>query len=208
MPSASVNGTFLDFNSSHLWWTTRRKLRSWTHINPKLQRLKERLSPYVFKTVWRKGREHAIPDALSRTPVNAPSAEDEAANADVQSFARRVSVRHVQAVTYSDTPDQDEETGGEHLADPIILNRKEAAVADGHYQELLAAIESGFPQPRQLLAHHVKQFWKIRYHFSVDDEFLQGLNSKSSARMWALPGADGFWSPSTFHYPRSPFICC
>jgi hypothetical protein len=51
--------------------------------NPKLQRLKERLSPYVFKTVWRKGREHAIPDALSRAPVNDPSTEDEAANADV-----------------------------------------------------------------------------------------------------------------------------
>jgi hypothetical protein len=140
--------------------------------NPKLQRLKERLSPYVFKTVWKKGREHAIPDALSRAPVNDPSPEDEAANADVQSFARRVSVRHVQAITYSDTPDQDEETGSDHLADPIIVNLKEAAIADGHYQDLLAAIESGFSQPRQSLAHHIRQFWKIRHDLSVDDGLI------------------------------------
>jgi hypothetical protein len=69
--------------------------------NPKLQRLKEWLSPYVFKTVWRKGREHAVPDALSRAPVNDPSTEDEAANSDVQSFA---TITRVRAITYSDTP--------------------------------------------------------------------------------------------------------
>ncbi|XP_046438430.1 uncharacterized protein LOC124189960 [Daphnia pulex] len=45
--------------------------------NPKIQRLKERLSPYAFTTVWRKGKDHAIPDALSRAPVNDPAADDE-----------------------------------------------------------------------------------------------------------------------------------
>jgi hypothetical protein len=134
--------------------------------NPNLQRLKERLSPYVFKTVWREGREHAIPDALSRAPVNDPSTEDEAANADVQSFARWVSVRNIPAITYSDTPDQDEES--KHLADPIIVNLKEAAVSNGHYQDFLAAIQSGFSKPRQSLAHHVKQFCKIRHDLSVE----------------------------------------
>ena len=32
--------------------------------NPKIQRMKERLSPYSFTTVWKKGKEHAIPDAI------------------------------------------------------------------------------------------------------------------------------------------------
>ncbi len=40
--------------------------------NPKLQRLKERLSPYIFKTVWRKGRSTRsrtrFPDHRWRTP--------------------------------------------------------------------------------------------------------------------------------------------
>jgi hypothetical protein len=38
--------------------------------NPKLQRLKEKLSPFIFSTVWRKGLIHSIPDALSRASVN------------------------------------------------------------------------------------------------------------------------------------------
>ncbi|KZS03352.1 Uncharacterized protein APZ42_033934 [Daphnia magna] len=53
--------------------------------NPKFQRLKERLSPYVFKTVWRKGKEHAIPDALSRSPKADPTADDEASTGDLLS---------------------------------------------------------------------------------------------------------------------------
>lgn len=44
--------------------------------NLRLQRMKEKLSPYVFKTVWRKGSQHSIPDALSRAPVTDPTEED------------------------------------------------------------------------------------------------------------------------------------
>ncbi|KZS08458.1 Uncharacterized protein APZ42_027535 [Daphnia magna] len=55
--------------------------------NPKIQRLKKRLSPYIFTTVWCKGREHAIPDALSRAPVNYPAPDDEATNMDVTAFS-------------------------------------------------------------------------------------------------------------------------
>jgi hypothetical protein len=119
--------------------------------NPKLQRLKERLLPYVFKTVWRKGREHAVPNALSRAPVNDPSTEYEAAIPDVHSFARRVTIIHVQPSPTRDTPVQNEESGSEHLFDSVIDDLKEAAAADGHYQDLLEAIQSGFSQPRQSL---------------------------------------------------------
>ena len=61
--------------------------------NPKLQRLKERLSPFIFSTIWRKGRSHSIPDALSRASVNDPGPDDEITNDDVQFFARRVVIR-------------------------------------------------------------------------------------------------------------------
>ena len=43
---------------------------------PKLQRLKERISGYVFRTVWRKEKDHAIPGALFRAPVNDPEPDD------------------------------------------------------------------------------------------------------------------------------------
>lgn len=44
--------------------------------NPKLQRQKQRLSPYFFTTTWRKGKNHFIPNALSRAPVRKSSEED------------------------------------------------------------------------------------------------------------------------------------
>ena len=44
--------------------------------NEKIQRLKQRLSKFIFNTVWKKGKEHAIPGALSRFPVNRLSPED------------------------------------------------------------------------------------------------------------------------------------
>lgn len=37
--------------------------------NPRLQRMKKRVSKFMFKTVQRKGLNHAIPNALSRARV-------------------------------------------------------------------------------------------------------------------------------------------
>jgi len=45
--------------------------------NPRLQRLKEKVSPYIFTAVWRAGKQLCIPDALSRAPVSRPTPEDE-----------------------------------------------------------------------------------------------------------------------------------
>lgn len=58
--------------------------------NPKIQRLKKRLSPYSFTTVWRKGKDHAIPDALSRAPVNDPVMEDECVGEELAYSMQRI----------------------------------------------------------------------------------------------------------------------
>ena len=70
--------------------------------NSKLQRLKERLSPYVFTTLWRKGKDHAVPDALSRTPVQDPSEEDTLAGADALDASRSAVICHVCAIDEDD----------------------------------------------------------------------------------------------------------
>ena len=44
--------------------------------NPRLQRLREKLTPYSFSACW---QPHRIPDALSRAPVSDPAPEDELA---------------------------------------------------------------------------------------------------------------------------------
>ena len=45
--------------------------------NPRLQRMREKLSLYSFTTSWQKGSAHVIPDALSRAPASDPVAEDD-----------------------------------------------------------------------------------------------------------------------------------
>ena len=63
--------------------------------NPRLQRLKAKLSMYTFNTVWRKGKEHAIPDAFSRAPVDDPTSADVTITNDVEHFVRSVVVSRV-----------------------------------------------------------------------------------------------------------------
>merc|ERR1712015_396675 len=58
--------------------------------NPRLQRLKEKISPYLFTTVWRAGKLLCIPDALSRAPVSHPTPEDEMASTEATAHLRAV----------------------------------------------------------------------------------------------------------------------
>ena len=50
--------------------------------NPRLQRMKESLNLYKFTTQWIKGKLHAIPDALSRAPVDQPCKADSSVEED------------------------------------------------------------------------------------------------------------------------------
>ena len=85
---------------------------------PRLQRMKDRLSPYVFETVWRKGAEHAVPDALSRAPISDPSPEDVEVDNETSSWIRRT-VR-VCATELNDA----EESAADHLSDPVLEQLK------------------------------------------------------------------------------------
>ncbi|CAB4059267.1 unnamed protein product [Lepeophtheirus salmonis] len=38
--------------------------------NKRIQRLKRYLNPYDFKTVWKRGKDNCMADALSRSPVH------------------------------------------------------------------------------------------------------------------------------------------
>ena len=45
--------------------------------NPRLQRLKEKVSQYVFTAIWHHGKTLSIPDTLSRAQVSRPAVKDE-----------------------------------------------------------------------------------------------------------------------------------
>ena len=132
--------------------------------NPKIQRLKERLSPYSFTTVWRKGKDHAIPDALSRAPVNDPVAEDKCVGTELAFSIRNVAIQDIQTIL---DPADDVATP-HHLPDTLMEALRTEAAADPQYADLIAAIESGFPTNRSHTPMHVLQYWSIREQLSTD----------------------------------------
>jgi len=130
---------------------------------PRLQRMKERLSPYVFETVWRKGAEHAVPDALSRAPISDPSPEDVEVDNETSTWIRRT-VR-VCATELNDA----EESAADHLSDPVLEQLRSVAEDDLDYQALLTAVTDGFPSQRSDAHPFVKQFWAVRHDLSAED---------------------------------------
>jgi hypothetical protein len=132
--------------------------------NPKIQRLKERLSPYSFTTVWRRGKDHAIPDALSRAPVNDPAADDECIGTELAFSVRHVVIQSVNAIIEP----EDDAVSRSHLPDNLLDDLRTGAAADPHYLDLIAAVESGFPKNRALTPTHIRQFWSIRDQLSTD----------------------------------------
>ena len=63
--------------------------------NPRLQRLKEKMSPFIFETVWRKGKDHAVLDALSQAPVDDPSPPDCVGDTELELHVQRAVIASV-----------------------------------------------------------------------------------------------------------------
>jgi hypothetical protein len=103
--------------------------------NPKIQRLKERLSPYSFTTVWCRGKDNAIPDSLSRASVNDPVVDDECVGKELAFSVRNVIIRSVNAITESEGLSQ-------HLPDNLLTKLQSGAAADPNYLDLIVAVES------------------------------------------------------------------
>ena len=87
---------------------------------------------YTFKTVWCKGKEHTIPDALSRAPVDDPTSANVIIANDVEHFVRNVVVSQV-IMAQSMNGD----TNSTDLLDPLLISLREIGQADEHYRTLI-----------------------------------------------------------------------
>ena len=125
--------------------------------NPRLQRLRMKVMNYKFNTTWRSGKQHVVPDALSRAPVNEPQPHDELAEQEVEDYVRAI-------IDQAREPDFPEDA---HLAQV-----RQAAETDATYQDLIAVIHNGFPADKSDLPHDLKPYWSIRDKLSVDDTGL------------------------------------
>lgn len=128
--------------------------------NPRLQRLKEKLSPFVFTARWRAGKQLCIPDALSRHPVSCPTDDDDML-ADV-SVQAAVTVRAVHSLA----------TAEEQPTDMQLEDLQQAARADETYVRLLECVRHGFPRHRYDLHNSLLDYWKLREELYCDGDLV------------------------------------
>ncbi len=126
---------------------------------PRIQHQKEKLQLYVF-TTWRKGKDHAIPDALSRAPVSHLGPDDTLESTDMTAALQR----KINSIMVSV---QDGETH-EKTGDPIVTEVRMAAQKDPKYQAIRREIEEGGPY------HEFRQqgYYSIRDSLSTDGGLL------------------------------------
>ena len=126
--------------------------------NPRLQRLKEKLCGYSFTTIWKKGKDHIIPDALSRAPCRDPEVED-----IITDEHSHVFIRHVSAIWKEEGKEENE------LIDPLLEEIKNATQKDPLSQALIIAIQDGFSSKN---TPAVEAFKKLKDQLTVEDGLI------------------------------------
>ena len=133
--------------------------------NPRLQRMKEKLSAFSFTARWQKGSSHSIPDALSRALVQGPTEEDEV----IESGS--VDPLHAAVVSALSSAHED----GILLAplrDKTLEKVHAASLKDPEYGALRDVIMKGFPEHRHSLQQELRPYWGVRSMLAVDEDFI------------------------------------
>ena len=130
--------------------------------NPRLQRLVMKLQMFQLTATWRRGKDHAVADALSRAPVDDPCGED---------------------LTCEDTPHTAAqicalqcENGMPILPDIKMDSVRTIAAKDSEYQELLKLVRDGFPNKKSDVPLSLRPYWGVHEQLSEDDGLvLKGM---------------------------------
>lgn len=130
--------------------------------NPRLQRMKAELTPYLFTTEWAKGKTHRVPDALSRYPIDDPAPEDEDDAAEMYGSIAAV-VAAAMEVLERPGPDAEAGDAGTCLpSDDAMVDRvRKAGDSDPVYVALRQVILGQGPFPAE--------FRKAQGELWVDD---------------------------------------
>ncbi|MEL6606359.1 MAG: RNase H-like domain-containing protein, partial [Cyanobacteria bacterium J06614_10] len=132
--------------------------------NPRLQRLKMKITSYIYTAVWRAGKKLCIPDALSRAPINHPTSEDEEECTTSTAHVRHV-VTSTATTTETDTVPIIEE-------DKALQEIRTSASQDQDYIQLVQYVSNGFPTNRYDLHASALPYWKLRDNLYADGELV------------------------------------
>ena len=131
--------------------------------NARLQRLREMLTPFNFTVTWRKGKQHHVPDALSRNPVDQSGSPDEE---DITSL--QIGNLIVRALTEVD----EEGERATPFEDATLSTLRAAANRDPEIQALKAAVLNGFPDHKADVDLQIRPYWCMRDKLAVDDDLV------------------------------------
>ena len=121
--------------------------------NPRLQRLREKLSEVNISASWRPGTKHAAADALSRAPVAIPADGDDLAEDGV---TPTVSAVITGALT-------------ESCVDLRLQQVRDAADRDEEARLLHTTVINGFPPNKNDLPEVLRAYWPVHDQLSVED---------------------------------------
>ena len=130
--------------------------------NPRLQRLKESLTPYSFTLGWKKGKEHKIPDALSRSPVEKGTKEDEVAEKEMEQHVQLIITANIGLITNHNS----------YCQDILIERLQKQSSIDNEYKLLKDTICNGFPTNHNEVNPIVRPYCKIKDYLSVSDDLV------------------------------------
>ena len=130
--------------------------------NPRLQRLKDNLIPYSFKLGWKKEKEHKIPDALSRSPTERGTKEDEIAEQELEEHMHAVVTANI-ALILDD---------GEQFQDALVENLHKHSTSDPEYNLLKKTIINGFPHNNNDIDPIIRPYAKLKESLSVEQDLI------------------------------------
>lgn len=123
--------------------------------NPRLVRLLLKIQEYQFVTSWKKGKEHVIADALSRSPVDQPNTDDQHGE-------------DLSAPCTVCTIFRNENT----LPDLKMDRLRDELEKDPESRSLKKIIMDGFPDSKLEMPNTLQPFWCVREHLRVVDGLI------------------------------------
>ena len=132
--------------------------------NPRLQRLREKLTPYNFTASWKKGKDHAIPDALSRFPVDQPTEEDEEAELEIEGTIKYIVSSAIQCIQTS----AENNTDGDQMIEMIL----KAANQDAEYTKLRETISFGLPEHKSEWNPMIRGYFNMKNRLTIDNKLV------------------------------------
>ena len=128
--------------------------------NQRIIRLRLKMTRYCFRARWVPGKENIEADALSRSPVDQPTAADLLGEGPSSYTARTAVVGMIAEWAGSK----------EKTTDAILDSIKEAAENDPVLQKLRTVILEGFPNEKTNLPLELRPFWDKRDSLAIDSE--------------------------------------